>query len=66
MDGDERDLLTVREAAAAIHVSTFTIYRKVSSGELPARRVGQRGRLRIERAALEQLLRPVGPRGDAA
>jgi excisionase family DNA binding protein len=32
--------LAITEAAAALHVSTATVFRLVTSGDLPARRVG--------------------------
>jgi excisionase family DNA binding protein len=59
-------LLTVKEAADAIRVSKDSIYRRIESGELPARRIGRHGPLRIERDELDRLLRPAGPQGGAA
>jgi excisionase family DNA binding protein len=52
------EILTPREAAEAIGVDRETIYRMIRDGKLPAMRVGTRS-LRIERAAVETLLRPV-------
>jgi excisionase family DNA binding protein len=39
-------LLTVREVADAIRVSTMTVYRLINSGALPAIRVGKHFRIR--------------------
>jgi excisionase family DNA binding protein len=40
--------LTVREVATALRVSNMTVYRLVSSGELPSVKVGRSVRLRAE------------------
>jgi excisionase family DNA binding protein len=42
----EHRLLTVREVAEAMRVSTMTVYRLIRSGELPAIRVGKHFRIR--------------------
>ena len=39
-------LLTVREVAAALRVSTMTVYRLIRAGELRALRVGHSYRIR--------------------
>ena len=39
-------LLTVREVAATMRVSTMTVYRLIKSGQLPAIRVGKNYRIR--------------------
>jgi excisionase family DNA binding protein len=39
-------LLTVREVAASMRVSTMTVYRLIRSGVLPAIRVGKHFRIR--------------------
>lgn len=39
-------LMTVSEVAAAMRVSTMTVYRLIKSGELPALRVGHNYRIR--------------------
>ena len=44
MEGDL--LLTVREVAATMRVSTMTVYRLIKSGQLPAIRVGKNYRIR--------------------
>ena len=44
--GTEHRLLTVREVADAIRVSTMTVYRLIRAGELPAIRVGKHFRIR--------------------
>jgi excisionase family DNA binding protein len=36
------ELLTVREVAELLRVSTMTVYRLIRAGELPAKRVGGR------------------------
>ena len=41
----QREVLTVRQAADLMQVSTDTVYRLVSSGELPAKKVGRIWRL---------------------
>lgn len=40
-------LLTVREVADAMRVSTMTVYRLIRSGALPAIRVGKHFRIRV-------------------
>ena len=45
MVADHR-LLTVREVADAMRVSTMTVYRLIHSGALPAIRVGKHFRIR--------------------
>jgi excisionase family DNA binding protein len=40
------DLLTPREVAEVMRVSTMTVYRLIKSGELPATRVGKHLRIR--------------------
>lgn len=54
------DLLTVEETAKLLKVSQITIRRYISSGRLPAVRIG-RG-VRIERDSIEDLLTPIEPR----
>jgi excisionase family DNA binding protein len=44
LKGDQ--LLTVREVAATMRVSTMTVYRLIKSGQLPAIRVGKNYRIR--------------------
>ena len=39
-------LLTVREVAGTMRVSTMTVYRLIKSGQLPAIRVGKNYRIR--------------------
>lgn len=41
-------LLTVREVAETMRVSTMTVYRLIRAGELPAIRVGKHFRIRVE------------------
>jgi excisionase family DNA binding protein len=61
----DRGLLTVREVAAAMRVSTMTVYRLIKAGELRAIRVGKH--FRIKDADLVAYLdsRMVGGPGDA-
>ncbi len=40
------DLLTAREVADVMRVSTMTVYRLIKAGELPAIRVGKHLRIR--------------------
>lgn len=42
----EHRLLTVREVADAMRVSTMTVYRLIRAGEIPAIRVGRHFRIR--------------------
>jgi excisionase family DNA binding protein len=51
-------LLSVAEAAAALGVSPITVRRRIASGELSAVRVGERGAVRIDAAALDELCQP--------
>ena len=44
--GDGTRLLTVAEVAAAMRVSTMTVYRLIKSGSLAAIRVGKNYRIR--------------------
>lgn len=48
------ELLTAREVAEAMRVSTMTVYRLIKSGELPAIRVGKH--LRIRRTEVDAYL----------
>jgi len=54
-------LLTVPELAAALRVHPASIYRRIQSGEIEARRLGAApgGRLRIPATELDRLLEPV-------
>lgn len=55
-------LLTVKQAAAALSVSIYRVYKWVGSGELKARRLpGTKSSLRIVASDLEALLRPAYP-----
>jgi excisionase family DNA binding protein len=42
----EHRLLTVREVADAMRISTMTVYRLIKAGDLPAIRVGKHFRIR--------------------
>ena len=44
--GGSGSLLTVAEVAAAMRVSTMTVYRLIKAGDLPAVRVGHNYRIR--------------------
>ena len=44
--GTEVRFLTVSEVAAALRVSTMTVYRLINGGELPAARIGRSFRVR--------------------
>ena len=61
------DLLTVREYAAAVSLTTSSVYRNVASGALPVVRIG-RG-IRIPRSALTPVatprLQPLSPEARA-
>jgi excisionase family DNA binding protein len=49
---------TVPEVAREFLVSRRTIYRAIERGELPAVRIGKRGRIRVSVEALETLICP--------
>lgn len=54
-------LLTLAEVADHLQVTTRTIRRLVSDGELPALRIGAHGRvLRFKEQDVDRLLHPVG------
>ena len=55
-------LLTVPEVARVLRCSPASVYRRVSDGQLEARRIGESGPLRFEPEAVERLLRPVDGR----
>jgi excisionase family DNA binding protein len=57
----DKDLLHVKEAAAELHVHPSTVRRAIHSGQLEAVTLGEQGRYRIRREALERWLRPVDP-----
>ena len=51
---EQHPLLTVREVAGSMRVSTMTVYRLIRAGDLPAIRVGKHFRIRT--LDLEQYL----------
>ena len=63
MVADHR-LLTVREVADDVRVSTMTVYRLIKSGALPAIRVGKHFRIRT--SDLEEYLESKSTRGGDA
>ena len=63
MVADHR-LLTVREVADDVRVSTMTVYRLIKSGALPAIRVGKHFRIRT--SDLEAYLESKSTRGGDA
>ena len=63
MDG-EFELLTVREVADTMRVSTMTVYRLIRGGDLPATRVGKH--FRIPTRDLEGYLESQSTRGGDA
>lgn len=60
----EHRLLTVREVADAMRVSTMTVYRLIRAGQIPAIRVGKH--FRIREADLDQYLEVRMVRGGGA
>jgi excisionase family DNA binding protein len=58
MDVD-RPLLTIRETATLLALSTRTIHRYIAEGKLRAYRVGGEKPIRIKREELDDLLEPV-------
>ena len=61
-------LLTVPEFAAALRVHPASIYRRIQSGEIEARRIGAPpgGRFRISAAELDRFLEPVDVSDDGS
>ena len=61
-------LLTVPELAAALRIHPASIYRRIQSGEIQARRIGAApgGRFRIPAGELERLLEPVDVSDDGS
>ena len=55
-------MLTIDDAAEQLGVSKRSLRRLISSGELPAYRVGPQS-VRIKGADLERVLKPVIPNG---
>lgn len=56
MDVDGQDWMTVKETAALLRIPLTRCYELVSSGELPAVRIGERS-IRLNRAEVEQHLK---------
>ena len=63
MDDSQPVLLTVREVADAMRVSTMTVYRLIRAGSLPPIRVGKHFRIRVR--DLDQYLESQTYGGDA-
>jgi excisionase family DNA binding protein len=60
-----RPLLTIRETAARLALSTRTVHRYIAEGKLKAYRVGGEKTIRIKQEDADGLLEPVGE-GDRA
>lgn len=58
-------LLTTREACEYLKVHRRTLYRMLSDGRLPFRRIEGSRRIRVSRADVEALLVPGKPRPDS-
>jgi excisionase family DNA binding protein len=52
------ELLTVAEAAAYLRLAPGIVYQKVARKELPALRVGGRGKILFRRCDIDAVLRP--------
>jgi len=52
---DERDILTLKQAAEYLQIAAKTLYKLARSGEVPARKIGNRWR--FSRRALEEWAR---------
>lgn len=65
---ESTSLLTVREVAVRLGQHPVTIYRKIGTGQLSAVRIGHgpNAPLRVDEAALAELLQPVAAKGEAA
>jgi excisionase family DNA binding protein len=57
---EDRDLVTVPEAARLLRVSTSTVRRLIDRGQLPSYRVGQRS-VRLNRRELGRAVAPLTP-----
>jgi excisionase family DNA binding protein len=56
------DLVTVKQAAQALHVSIYRVYRWIYEGHLDAQRLpGAKGGIRLVARDVEGLLRPAYP-----
>jgi excisionase family DNA binding protein len=58
------ELLTVRETADLLKVSTVTVRRFIADGRLPAVKVGRA--VRIEKSDAERVAKPVAPKAQQA
>ena len=65
MDDQKPPMMTQREAAERLHVTTKTIRNYVARGWLPAYRVGSSRAVRFERADVEAMRKPI-PVSDGA
>jgi excisionase family DNA binding protein len=52
------DLLHVKEAAALLGQHSVTVRRHIATGRLRAVRLGEHGRVRIPREALDEFVQP--------
>ena len=55
------EFLHVKEVADVLRVDESTIRRAIRSGQLPAVTLGEHGRYRVRRDALDEFLRSVEP-----
>jgi excisionase family DNA binding protein len=53
-----RQLLTVKQVAEALNLSIYTVYRKIQSGALEARRGGDGGTIRVPAFSVEAYMQP--------
>jgi len=60
MSEHDKALLHVKEAAARLGVHPVTVRRHIAAGDLEAVRLGENGRYRVRREALDEFLRPTG------
>src|SRR3972149_619044 len=54
---DHEEYISVKQAAALLHVSQSTLWRWINQGDLPAQRIGQR-RVWLKQADLASLVTP--------
>jgi excisionase family DNA binding protein len=52
---DQTKYMTVAQAANKLDLSQATVYRMVHRGKLPASRMGAKGRLLVDRAAVQRV-----------
>jgi excisionase family DNA binding protein len=58
--------ITIQQAAEYLGVSTWTVRRRIADGTLTGYRITNSRAIRLDRAEVEQLLRPIPTTGGGA